>query len=90
MSILHGDCLYLMSGIASSAGSQSTGLSEVNQGVVQLDQVTQRNAAMVQTATTTSEALATEASQLVKLVSVFKLDSQVRPILAHPVVARRA
>jgi methyl-accepting chemotaxis protein len=84
------DISGLMSGIASSAGSQSTGLSEVNQGVVQLDQVTQRNAAMVQTATTTSEALATEASQLVKLVSVFKLDSQVRPILANPVVARRA
>jgi methyl-accepting chemotaxis protein len=52
---------------------------------VQLDQVTQRNAAMVQTASTTSEQLATEASHLVKLVSVFRLAA-----VPTPSIARRA
>ncbi len=70
------DISGLMGGVARSASAQSAGLNEVNMGVGQLDQVTQRNAAMVQTATTTSEALANEASQLVKLVSVFKLHEE--------------
>ena len=79
------DISGLIGGIASSAGAQATGLSEINQGVVQLDQVTQRNAAMVQTASTTSEQLATEASHLVKLVSVFRLAA-----VPTPSIARRA
>jgi len=65
----------LMGGIANGASAQSSGLGEINHAVGQLDQVTQRNAAMVQTANTTSEALATEAKHLVKLVSMFQVDA---------------
>ncbi len=79
------DISGLMGGVARSASAQSTGLSEVNLGVGQLDQVTQRNAAMVQTATMTSEALANEATQLVKLVSIFKLGE----IAQEPAKVRR-
>ena len=74
-----------MAGVAKGAGSQSTGLHEINLGVGQLDQVTQRNAAMVQTATTTSEDLAAEADALVRLVSRFNLD-----VDSVPQVQRRA
>ena len=68
------DISGLMSGIANGASAQSSGLQEINLGVGQLDQVTQRNVAMVQTASTTSEALAREATHLVRLVSVFNVD----------------
>lgn len=66
----------LMSGIASGAAEQSTGLAEINLGVSQLDQVTQQNAAMVQDATMASEALGREAQQLLDLVDRFRTESQ--------------
>ncbi|MEO8243543.1 MAG: methyl-accepting chemotaxis protein [bacterium] len=70
----------LMSGIAGGANAQSTGLNEINVGVGQLDQVTQRNAAMVLEATSASESLAQEAAQLVNLVSVFRVNGGATPV----------
>jgi methyl-accepting chemotaxis protein len=67
------DISGLIAGVASGANAQSSGLHEINIGVGQLDQVTQRNAAMVQSATSTSEDLAHEAANLLELVSVFEL-----------------
>lgn len=61
----------LVSEIASGAGEQSTGLAEINIGVTQLDQVTQKNAAMVEEATAASNALHHEATTLGELVSTF-------------------
>lgn len=65
----------LMSGIASGAAEQSSGLAEINLGVSQLDQVTQQNSAMVQDATLASDALGREAQQLLELVSRFRTDT---------------
>jgi methyl-accepting chemotaxis protein len=64
----------LMGGIADGAVSQATSLNEINLGVGQLDQVTQRNAAMVVEATSASETLAQEAELLVGLTATFKVD----------------
>ena len=61
----------LVSDIASGAGEQSTGLAEINIGVTQLDQVTQKNAAMVEESTAASNALHQEATALSDLVSQF-------------------
>ncbi|MEI6099748.1 MAG: methyl-accepting chemotaxis protein [Alphaproteobacteria bacterium] len=61
----------LVSGIAAGAAEQSTSLAEVNVGVTQLDQVTQRNASMVEQSATTTVALQGEAVGLDKLVSQF-------------------
>jgi len=61
----------LISEIAQSAREQATGLSEVNSAVNQMDQVTQRNAAMVEEANAASASLQTEASELARLVSRF-------------------
>jgi methyl-accepting chemotaxis protein len=65
------DISGLMVGIARDASAQSASLHEINQGVGQLDQVTQRNAAMVQAVSAASESLKGHSDQLVTLVSVF-------------------
>ena len=59
--------------IAGSAREQATGLEQVNKAVVQIDQMTQQNAAMVDQSTTSSHALANEAKTLAELVSRFKV-----------------
>lgn len=63
--------------IAKAAKEQSTGLSEVNTAVNQMDQMTQQNAAMVEESTASTSRLADEASNLARLIARFKLDSSV-------------
>ncbi len=63
----------LIASIANASRDQSTGLSEINSGVVQLDDVTQQNAAMVEQATAASHAMRAEAERLGELVSSFQL-----------------
>ncbi|MCA0928020.1 methyl-accepting chemotaxis protein [Ruegeria profundi] len=58
---------------ASSAQEQSTGLSEINTGVVQLDQVTQQNAAMVEQTTAAAFSMQQEVSMLAELVGSFQV-----------------
>lgn len=63
----------MTSQIATSAEEQAIGLSEINVGVNQLDQVTQKNAAMVQDSITRGDALATQTSNLKDLIGKFKM-----------------
>jgi len=63
-----------MDAIAISAKEQSTGLSEVNQAVNQLDQTTQQNAAMVEQSNAASAELAAEAGKLRELISQFTIN----------------
>ena len=63
----------LIADIASSAREQSLGLSEINTGVKQLDEVTQRNAAVVVQSTTSSEALHNDALRLSESLARFNL-----------------
>lgn len=62
--------------IATSAEEQAIGLSEINMGVNQLDQVTQQNAAMVQESMTRGDALATETDRLSTLIRQFKVSPE--------------
>ena len=62
-----------MDAIAISAREQSVGLSEVNTAVNQMDQVTQRNAAMVEETNAASASLANEAVRLRDQISRFVL-----------------
>jgi methyl-accepting chemotaxis protein len=62
--------------IATSSREQSTGMSEVNVAVNQMDQVTQQNAAMVEETNAASATLASEASRMKQLMSQFKLGQQ--------------
>ncbi|WP_039966528.1 methyl-accepting chemotaxis protein [Roseobacter sp. MED193] len=63
----------LVTDISRGAVEQSTGLGEINTGVVQLDQVTQQNAAMVEEATAASHLLKSDAAELTKLVGKFQI-----------------
>ncbi len=63
-----------MDAIATSAREQSVGLSEVNTAVNQMDQVTQKNAAMVEEANAASATLAMESQRLRDLIAQFRLD----------------
>ena len=69
----------LVSGIATGAAEQATALAEVNVGVTQLDQVAQRNAAMVEQSSTSTSALQSEAIGLDKLVSQFTTSAVAAP-----------
>jgi len=59
-----------MEAIATSAREQSTGLTEVNTAVNQMDQVTQQNAAMVEETNAAGATLAHEAGRLRELVGL--------------------
>lgn len=60
--------------IAIAAREQAMGLSEVNQAVNQMDQITQQNAAMVEETAAATHALAENAGLLSELVSRFQLN----------------
>ena len=67
----------LMSGIATRSEEQSTGLEEINIGVSQLDQVTQKNAAMVDESIANGQSMLASAQALSDAISVFKLPRSV-------------
>lgn len=62
----------LMSDIASAAQEQSLGVSQVHTAVVQMDQVTQQNAALVEEAAATSINMDEQVSVLVGVLDLFK------------------
>ncbi len=67
-----------MDAIATAAKEQSVGLAEVNTAVNQMDQVTQKNAAMVEETNAAGATLAEEALKLRDLISHFALRGQRR------------
>jgi methyl-accepting chemotaxis protein len=62
-----------MSQISTSSAEQSSGLSEITAAVRQLDEITQRNAQMVEQAVAQAVAMEGRASTLVESVALFKL-----------------
>src|SRR5690606_5390845 len=78
-----GEISALVSEIAASSSEQATGLSEVNVAVNQMDQVTQKNAAMVEESTAATQKLAEESASLFQLLRQFKLNSDPASEQAH-------
>jgi methyl-accepting chemotaxis protein len=77
--------------IAAAAQEQSTGIEEVNKAVVQMDNVTQQNAALVEQAAAAARSLEDQAERLRAAVSVFSLEDSLaaaRPGVERSVVAR--
>ena len=75
----------LMSDIAAASKEQAAGIEQVNQVVVQMDQVTQQNAALVEEATAASRALEEQANALTASVAVFHIEQSgaVRAVAAR-------
>ncbi len=65
----------LVSSIASGAREQALGLNEINAGVAQLDQVTQRNASMVQDSGVATQALGQDVVGMNQMVRQFTVRS---------------
>jgi len=65
--------------ITAAASEQSDGIGQVNVAVVQLDQMTQQNAALVEQSAAAAESLKDQARRLTEVVSVFRLGSDERP-----------
>lgn len=63
----------IMRDITSASQEQSTGIEQVNQAIVQMDDITQQNAALVEQAAAASESMKTEAIALTELVDAFQL-----------------
>ncbi|MET0264604.1 MAG: methyl-accepting chemotaxis protein [Duganella sp.] len=60
--------------ITAASEEQSVGIEEVNRAVIQMDQVTQQNAALVEEAAAAAAALQEQAANLAAVVSVFRLN----------------
>jgi len=63
----------IMDEITRANKEQSLGIEEVNRAVVQMDSVTQQNAALVEQAAAAAESLKDQAANLARTVSVFQL-----------------
>ncbi|MCG6112919.1 MAG: methyl-accepting chemotaxis protein [Paracoccus sp.] len=59
----------MMGDISSSSREQSVGLAEINSGVIQLDQVTQQNAAVAEETTAAATSLKQKAADLLHAIS---------------------
>ncbi|MBN9502062.1 MAG: hypothetical protein J0H02_09840 [Armatimonadetes bacterium] len=65
----------IISEIAAAAQEQSEGIEQVNKAIIQMDQITQQNAALVEEASATSESMNNQAIGLQNLVNQFTLDA---------------
>ena len=63
----------IMTNIMIAGEEQSEGINQINQAIVQMDEVTQQNAALVEEAAAAAGSLQEQAEQLERLVSTFKL-----------------
>lgn len=66
----------VMSEITDASVEQSSGIEQVNNAIIQIDDMTQQNAALVEQAAAAAKELQDQANGLTRLVSVFKLDNE--------------
>jgi methyl-accepting chemotaxis protein len=78
----------IMNDIAAASGEQTAGIEQVNQAISRMDEVTQRNAALVEHAAAAADSLRSQALKLSQAVTVFKLDEV--PVPVHLAVPTRA
>jgi methyl-accepting chemotaxis protein len=94
----------IMGEISAAGREQELGIAQINQAVIEMDTVTQQNAALVEEAAAAAESLQYQAGTLMDVVSVFKLDQQrvaapvraaatvtaLKPVLKRPVLNKPA
>ncbi|TKD17392.1 PAS domain S-box protein [Rhodobacter capsulatus] len=79
-----------VSKIASSAREQSTGLSEINRAMIELDQVTQQNAAMFEETTAAAQALSRGVQALTATTARFRAPEPAEVVVTPPAVVAPA
>jgi methyl-accepting chemotaxis protein len=81
----------VMTEITHANREQSGGIEQVNEAIIQIDDMTQQNAALVEQAAAAARSLQEQASGLQQLVSVFRLDAaqaHAAPSYAPPAAER--
>jgi methyl-accepting chemotaxis protein len=68
----------LVQEVASASREQSTGVSQINKAMSQVDQVTQRNASSAEELSSTAEELAAQSEALLQLMNFFKVSGSDR------------
>jgi methyl-accepting chemotaxis protein len=58
--------------ISSATAEQSSGIDQVNKAVMQMDEMTQQNAALVEEATAATQSMSEQAQQLAQMIAFFK------------------
>jgi methyl-accepting chemotaxis protein len=64
----------IMGEIANASAEQSAGIEQVNHSIIEMDSMTQQNAALVEEAAAAAQSLQDQAAELARVVSIFKLD----------------
>ena len=65
----------IMGEISSASLEQTAGIEQINQAVVEMDNVTQQNAALVEEAAAAAEAMKEQAARLSAAMAVFRIDA---------------
>jgi methyl-accepting chemotaxis protein len=66
----------IMGEITSASQEQSIGIANVNHTILEMDETTQQNAALVEQAAAAAASMQDQAAKLARVVSVFKLDQE--------------
>jgi methyl-accepting chemotaxis protein len=74
----------IMGEIANASQEQSAGIAQVNLSIIEMDSMTQQNAALVEEAAAAAQSLQDQASELAHVVSIFKLVEGEEPQIAAP------
>jgi methyl-accepting chemotaxis protein len=64
----------IMGEITAASQEQSDGIQEINRSIAQMDEMTQRNAALVEEAAAAAQSMQDQSMRLARAVSVFKMD----------------
>ncbi len=65
--------------ISAASREQEAGIAQINQAIVEMDTVTQQNAALVEQAAAAASSLQEQAGGLAQLVSMFRIDAALPP-----------
>jgi methyl-accepting chemotaxis protein len=81
----------LVQQVAAVSGEQASGVVQMNRAMVQVDQVTQRNASAAEELSSTAEELAAQAESLQQMMTFFQVTEAVQPMhgMAQPVHSLR-
>ena len=67
------DVNAIVARIADASKEQSTGIAQVNQAILQMDDITQRNASLAEEAAAVTQVMRSETARLLESVSIFKV-----------------
>ncbi|HOT45817.1 MAG TPA: methyl-accepting chemotaxis protein [Spirochaetota bacterium] len=77
----------IISEIAAASDEQRLGMEQINKAVIELESMTQQNAALVEETTSTSEGMVNQAQEMIALMSRFKISSRPGSVSVHGATA---